>query len=218
MPDEPWCLPFKANRIPRFRALRDPGFRGHAAAPVLLPPVFPEFVARANDAKARDGEQGQARKPQPAAQRRDRVSTWAKPSPLQRQRPRPGPQHSQREKATHSGKTGTTASARVMPTEAAARRAPLGRRPPARAQRPGRRPFPAGQQPASRRQSRLHSKTTCCLAVMLSRTHACKPACKQALPPGRGPEKPKASQGGARPPSPLSETPPPRRSPPWRAR
>jgi len=83
MPDEPWCLPFKANRIPRFRALRDPGFRGHAAAPVLLPPVFPEFVARANDAKARDGEQGQARKPQPAAQRRDRVSTWAKPSPLQ---------------------------------------------------------------------------------------------------------------------------------------
>lgn len=51
------------------------------AVPVVLPPYVPEFVARRDDAKARDGAQGHARRPQPNAVRTGR-GAWAAPSPL----------------------------------------------------------------------------------------------------------------------------------------
>ena len=48
---------------------------GIAAAPVIAAAVFPEFVARCTAAAEPGPAEGRARKPQPAAQRRDRVST-----------------------------------------------------------------------------------------------------------------------------------------------
>ena len=131
-------FPFQATRIPRFRALCWRGSEGIAAAPVIAAAVFPEFVARCTAAAVPGPAEGRARKPQPAAQRRDRVSTRAQRCPAPASAKAKSP-----DKARKEGKTAIQGSTRPGPQPTAARRAP-----------PGRRPLTGGQRPRKRSDSR----------------------------------------------------------------